>query len=245
MEEAKKLISIVTPCFNEFGPFCSTFNGLMSTRGDAVVVLLAADLQDPPELIPDFVARWRAGYEVVYGVRKQREEGDLMRGARRLDYRLVSRFADIRIPTDVGEFQLIDRVIVEALAQFDDHYQYLRGMIASCGFNATGIESTWKARKQGFSKNRIYHLVDQALNGFVSFTKIPLRICLFFGFSAAIVSVLYALISLAVNLAWFRALAPPGIPTLIVAVVDLAGLRLFFFGILGEYLAAVHFQVRK
>jgi glycosyltransferase involved in cell wall biosynthesis len=304
METGKKLISVVTPCYNEvdnvddcyeavrevfqrrlpdcdyeqifcdnastdgtvarlralaardarvkvivnarnFGPFCSTFNGLMSTRGDAVVVLLAADLQDPPELIADFVAKWREGYEVVYGIRKTREEGALMLGARRLYYRLVSKFADIHIPTDVGEFQLVDRVIVDALRRFDDHYPYIRGMIASCGFRATGIEYTWKARKKGFSKNRLYHLVDQALNGFVSFTKIPLRLCLFFGFSVAIVSMLYALVSLAVNLVYFRELAPPGIPTLIVAVFFFAGLQLFFFGLLGEYIAAVHFQVRK
>jgi glycosyltransferase involved in cell wall biosynthesis len=304
MEPNRKLISIVTPCFNEeenvgdcheavqrvfehalpdydyehifcdnastdrtverlraiaardrrvkvivnarnFGPFCSTFNGLMATRGDAVVVLLAADLQDPPELIPEFVRKWREGYEVVYGIREKREENRLLLAARKLYYRLVSKFADFQIPTDVGEFQLIDRVVVNALRQFDDHYPYIRGMIANCGFRATGFPYTWKARRKGFSKNRLYHLIDQALNGFVSFTKIPLRLCMFFGFLTSVLSIVYALVSLAINLLYYRQIAPPGIPTLIVAVFFFAGLQLFFFGILGEYIAAIHFQVRK
>src|SRR4051794_12688138 len=101
-----------------FGPFCSMFNGLLSTRGDATLVMLAADLQDPPDVIPEFVKRWRDGHEVVYGIRQQREEGFVMRLARRVYYRVVSRCADITIPVDVGEFQLIDRVVVDALRQF-------------------------------------------------------------------------------------------------------------------------------
>jgi glycosyltransferase involved in cell wall biosynthesis len=227
-----------------FGPFRSTFNGLMSTSGDAVVVLLAADLQDPPELIVDFVKKWQEGYEVVFGVRKKREESLALRTTRRIYYRLVSRFANINIPPDVGEFQMVDRVIIDALRQCDDHYPYIRGMIANCGFRTASIVYTWKARKKGFSKNRLYHLIDQGLNGFVSFTNIPLRLCMFAGFSVAALSILYALYSLIMNLVYFR-LAEPGIPTLIVAVFFFSGLQLFFFGILGEYISAIHFQVRR
>jgi glycosyltransferase involved in cell wall biosynthesis len=228
-----------------FGPFCSTFNGLMNTSGDAVVVMLAADLQDPPELIADFVRRWEQGYQVVYGIRKDREESFLMHRIRRLYYWTVSQFADIHIPPNVGEFQLVDRVIVETLREFDDHYPYIRGMIANCGFRATGIEYTWKARKKGFSKNSLYHLLDQGLNGLVSFTKVPLRLCLLAGFSLAGLSLLYALASLLYHLFYHGELAPPGIPTLIVALFFFSGVQLFFFGVLGEYMSAVHFQVRK
>jgi glycosyltransferase involved in cell wall biosynthesis len=228
-----------------FGPFCSTFNGLMSTRGDAVVVLLAADLQDPPEVVATFVKRWEEGYQVVYGIRNQREEGFLMHRVRRLYYWTVSKFADITIPPNVGEFQLIDRVVVEALRRFEDHYPYIRGMIANCGFKVTGVEYTWKARKRGFSKNRLYHLIDQGLNGLVSFTKVPFRFCLLGGFLLAGLSILYALVSLAIHLCAGGGLAQPGIPTLIVALFFFSGVQLFFFGILGEYMAAVHFQVRK
>jgi glycosyltransferase involved in cell wall biosynthesis len=228
-----------------FGPFCSTFNGLLSTSGDAVVVLLAADLQDPPELIVEFVKRWQQGYQVVYGIRKEREEGFIMRRVRRLYYWVVSKFADIQIPPNVGEFQLVDRVIIESLRQFDDYYPYIRGMIANCGFRATGVEYTWKARKRGFSKNRLYHLVDQGLNGLISFTKIPMRLCLLSGFTLASLSILYAVYSLAVHLLKHGKLAQPGIATLIVAIFFFSGVQLFFFGVLGEYISAVHAQVRK
>jgi glycosyltransferase involved in cell wall biosynthesis len=228
-----------------FGPFCSTFNGLMSTRGDAVVVLLAADLQDPPDLILEFVRRWAEGYQVVYGVRQVREESFLMHGIRRCYYWLVSKFADIRIPVNVGEFQLVDRVVIDALRRFDDYYPYIRGMIANCGFRATGVEYTWKARKKGFSKNRLYHLIDQGLNGFVSFSKVPMRLCLLSGFMISIMSILFAVYSLIVNLIYHGELTSPGIPTLIVALFFFSGVQLFFFGILGEYISAVHYQVRK
>ncbi len=131
-----------------FGPFCSTFNGLLSTTGDAVVVLLAADLQDPPEVVAEFVRKWEKGYQVVYGIRSKREEGFLMRSVRSFYYRTVSRFANITIPPDVGEFQLIDRAVVEALKKFDDFYPYIRGMIASCGFRTAGVEYVWKAQER-------------------------------------------------------------------------------------------------
>jgi polyisoprenyl-phosphate glycosyltransferase len=228
-----------------FGPFCSTFNGLLNTRGDAVVVLLAADLQDPPEVIPEFVRRWEAGYQIVYGVRTVREEGLLLRGVRKLYYRTVSKFAHIDIPPDVGEFQLVDRAIVEALRRFDDYYPYIRGMIASCGFQAVGVEYVWRARKKGLSKNRLYHLIDQGLNGLISFTRVPMRLCLLLGFALSGLSILYALFSLVVHLFLSGFTAPPGVPTLIVAVFLFSGIQLFFFGILGEYIAAIHSQVRR
>jgi glycosyltransferase involved in cell wall biosynthesis len=303
MEDRKKLISIVTPCYNEednvgecyetvkkiveeqlpdytyehifcdnastdgtvsrlkeiakldrrvkiivnarnVGPFRSTFNGLLSTSGDAVLVLLAADLQDPPELLPEFVKKWREGHEVVFGVRKRREENFLLLWTRKIYYRLVNQLANIHIPPDAGEFQLVDRVIIDALRQCDDYYPYIRGLVANCGFRTTRIEYTWKARKRGLSKNRLLHLVDQGLNGLVSFTMVPLRLCMFFGLLVAVSSLVFSLVTLVINLL-HRELAPPGIPTLIVAVFFFAGLQLFFFGVLGEYIGAIHFQVRK
>jgi glycosyltransferase involved in cell wall biosynthesis len=228
-----------------FGPFRSTFNGILSCSGDAVLCLLPADLQDPPEVIPKMVRLWEDGYQVVYGVRKTREENVLMTAVRRMYYRLVARLADIHIPLHAGEFQLIDRVVLDALRKFDDYYPYIRGMIASCGFKSMGVEYAWQARKRGFSKNRLYHMVDQALNGLVSFTNVPLRLCMFFGFLVAALSFLFGLVALTVNLVYYRQFAPPGIPTLIVAIFFFSGLQLFFFGVLGEYIGAVHFQVRK
>lgn len=228
-----------------FGPFRSNFNGLLSATGDAVVVQLAADLQDPPEVIVEFVRHWEAGNKVVFGIRAAREEGWLMRLVRHSYYRLVSRMADMEIPPDVGEFQLIDRVVVEALRRCDDYYPYIRGMIAHCGFSRVGVPFVWKARARGFSKNRLFHLIDQALNGIISFTNVPMRLAMMVGLLLSVVSLGVAIVNLVLNLVFYRQLALPGIPTLIVAVFFFGGVQLFFAGILGEYIAAIHSQVRK
>lgn len=228
-----------------FGPFRSMFNGILSTSGDAVVCFLPADLQDPPEMIPEMVRRWESGFEVVYGVRAQREESFVMRAVRRAYYRMVSRLADIDIPMNVGEFQLVDRCVIAALRQFDDYYPYVRGMIASCGFRATSVEYVWKRRARGFSKNRLYHLIDQGLNGLVSFTNVPLRLCTFFGLAVSCLTLLLGVVSFVLNVVYYRQLAPPGVPTLIVALFFFSGIQLFFLGFLGEYVGAIHAQVRK
>lgn len=244
LAEADPRVRVIVNARN-FGPFRSMFNGLLATRGDAAVPMLPADQQDPPEVIAQFVRKWEEGYEVVYGVRQTREEGRLMRGLRRCYYWAVSTFADVSIPPNAGEFQLIDRRVVQALRQFDDHYPYIRGMIASCGFRRTGVPYVWKARKKGFSKNRLFHLIDQGLNGLVSFTKIPFRLCTLVGTLIASLSILYSLVSLVVHLTYSGGAAPPGIPTLIVAIFFLSGVQLFFLGILGEYVGAIHCQVRR
>ncbi len=228
-----------------YGPFRSTFNGLRHATGDAVVVMFAADLQDPPEVIAEFVREWKAGAEVVYGVRSQREEGFAMRGIRKLYYRLVSRFAGIDIPLDAGEFQLVDRSVLTALLQHDDYYPYIRGMIANCGFRSKGVSYVWRARRKGFSKNRLYNLVDQGLNGLISFTNLPMRIAMFAGFAIALLSFLFAAFTVIANLITHGTLTVPGIPTLIVALFFFGGVQLMFLGIIGEYVSAIHFQVRK
>lgn len=228
-----------------FGPFNSMFNGLLATSGDAIIPFVPADLQDPPQLIPEFVKLWEAGYKIVYGVRDSREESFLLHSVRRAYYRLVNRFANMEIPVNVGEFSLIDKQVADAVRQHDDYYPYLRGMIAHSGFKSASVKYTWRARKRGFSKANTYALIDQGLNGLISFTNVPMRLCMFFGIGVAILSILYAIGSLLVNLLWFRELAAPGIPTLIVSLFFFSGVQLFVLGFLGEYISAIHFQVRK
>jgi polyisoprenyl-phosphate glycosyltransferase len=232
-----------------FGPSRSVFNGVMAATGDAVVLFLPADLQDPPEVIPQMVRQWEAGHQIVYGIRANREEGVVMRYVRHRYYRLVRDWADVDIPVDVGEFQLVDKTVINALHRFEDYYPYLRGMVASCGFRSVGIPYTWKARSRGISKNHLYHLVDQGLNGLVSFTNVPLRLCLSVGLMLAAASLLYGLASLSITLYDFFVhnirLAQPGIATLIIAIFFFSGVQLFFIGVLGEYIGAIHSQVRK
>jgi glycosyltransferase involved in cell wall biosynthesis len=227
-----------------FGPLRSTYNGVVAATGDAVLTMLPVDLQDPPSVLPEMIKHWEQGHEVVYGIRAQREEGWLMRSVRRAYYRAVRRFSNIDIPLNVGSFQLIDRVVVDALRKFGDHYPHLPGMIASCGFRRIGVPYTWKARARGFSKNRLWHLADEALNAMISFSCLPMRLSMIAGCTIAALSLLYAAVSLVLNVIYFRQLAPAGIPSLVIAVFFFAGIQLFFLGVLGEYISAIHFQVR-
>jgi glycosyltransferase involved in cell wall biosynthesis len=228
-----------------FGAFRSMFNGMMATTGDAVVCFLPADLQDPPEIIVQFAKHWEEGYEIVYGIRANRQEGLVMRTVRSLYYRTVSRLADITIPRNVGEFQLVDRKVIEALRKFDDYYPYVRGLIASCGFNSIGVSYTWRRRQAGKSTARLYHLIDQGLNGIISFTNVPMRLCMFFGLTVAALSLVFAIVAFVLGIIFYREVAPPGIPTLIVALFFFSGVQLFVLGLIGEYVSVIHFQVRK
>lgn len=228
-----------------YGPFRSTFNALMRTQGDAVLVMLAVDLQDPPELLVDFVARWKEGYKVVAGVRRNRKESLLMRAARKAFYRLVTLSADIRIPLDAGEFQFVDRQVVEALRRFRDHYPYIRGMIANVGFRSISVPYDWGVRRQGKSRNNLMHLYDQAINGLISFGNLPMRLCVFTGTAFALGSLVYAGAATLKALLSPHPLAAPGTMTLIVALFFFGGVQLLFLGVVGEYVAAIHSQVRQ
>jgi glycosyltransferase involved in cell wall biosynthesis len=227
-----------------FGPFRSLFNGLRYAEGDAVLVFLPADLQDPPELIPEFVRYWENGVEVVAGARENREESTALRTCRGVFYAIVNRLSDFEIPKNVGEFQLIDRKVWEVVVSNHDHYPYIRGIIASCGFRRVIVPYTWRARKRGISKNNVMRLIDQALNGIFSFTNAPMRVCTFVGFGLSAICILYALGSL---LAFFFApnFAPRGTMTIIVALFFLSGVQLAFIGMLGEYVTSIHAQVRR
>ena len=227
-----------------FGPFRSLFNGLRYATGDAIVVFMPVDLQDPPELIPEFVHHWENGIEVVAGARVNRNETRLLRACRWLFYRIVNGLSDFEIPPDVGEFQLIDRKVWKAVVSHRDHYPYIRGIIASCGFKRLIIPYTWRTRQRGLSKNNIPRLIDQALNGIFSFTNAPMRLCTFAGLALAFVCLAFAAYSV-INYFLFPHLAPRGTTTIIASIFFLSGVQLAFIGILGEYVTSTHSQVRR
>lgn len=227
-----------------FGPFRSMFNALKYATGDAVVCFLAVDLQDPPEKIVEFVRLWETGVEVVAGARVNRQESLALRTCRAIFYRIVNGLSDIDIPVNVGEFQLIDRKVWSAVVRHDDHYPYVRGIIASVGFRRVIVPYTWEARRSGISKNNLPRLIDQAMNGIFSFTNAPMRLATFAGFGLAALCMLYALGSVIAYFALPHA-APRGTMTLIVSLFFLSGVQLAFIGILGEYVTAIHAQVRR
>ena len=227
-----------------FGPFRSLFNGLRYATGDAVVVFMPVDMQDPPELIPEFVRYWEQGIEVGAGARANREETWLLRACRSIFYNIVNGLSDFEITPNVGEFQLIDRKVWEAVMSHDDHYPYVRGIIASVGFKRLIVPYTWAARKRGLSKNNIPRLIDQALNGIFSFTNAPMRFCIYAGFTLAAACVAYAIFA-AISFLLFPSTAPRGTATIIVSLFFLSGLQLAFIGLLGEYVTSIHSQVRR
>ena len=227
-----------------FGPLRSNYNGVMATTGEAVLLFLPADLQDPPGLLPEFVKLWEGGYEVVYGIRQTREEGSVMRAARSFYYHLLTRMSDLQVPPHVGEFQLVDRKVIEAMRQIDDVYPFMRMMTFECGFSAVGVPYRWLRRARGVSTNSLLRLIDQGMNGLVSFTLAPVRLVLFAGLFVAALAMIYAMATLILSL-FFSPPAQPGIETIIVAVFFFGGVQLFAVGVLGEYILAIYAQVRK
>lgn len=226
-----------------FGVYRSTFNGLRHSTGDATLCMLPVDLQDPPEHLPEFVKLWESGYDIVAGARSTREEGFFLRSARKSFYRIVNWLSDFELSPDVGEFQLVDRKVLDAVLSFNDHYPYIRGIIASVGFRKVIIPYTWKARKRGVSKHNLMMLIDQALNAIFAFTKAPMRFCTLVGSGIAVLSIVFAMFTV---LAWFLGIgdAPRGTTTMIVALFMLSGIQLLFIGMLGEYITSIHNQVR-
>jgi polyisoprenyl-phosphate glycosyltransferase len=227
-----------------FGPTRSTYNGVLAAAGDVILLFLPADMQDPPGLLPEFVKLWEQGYEIVYGIRATRTEGLIMRNVRHAYYQLISRASHVKIPPDVGDFQLVDRKVLEAMRQTKDAFPFIRIMTFESGFRAIGVPYRWLERKKGFSKNNILSLIDEGLNGIITFTSLPLRLSLYFGFIMSFLSILYAFGTLVGNLI-LGSDATPGIATLIVALFFFSGVQLFFLGLVGEYILAIYGQVRQ
>lgn len=226
-----------------FGVFRSAFNGLRYATGDAVVVMLPVDLQDPPEMIPEFVRLWESGYQVVAGARSTREEGFFLRAGRGLFYRIINRLSEVSLEPAVGEFQLIDRKVLDAVLMHNDHYPYIRGIIASCGFRRVIVPYTWRARKKGLSKHNMHALTDVALNAIFAFSRAPMRFCTLSGLVIALACILFALVSVVLYFV-NPPDAPRGTTTIIVSLFFLSGIELLFIGILGEYITAIQNQVR-
>ena len=227
-----------------FGILKNTYNGVLHASGDAILLFMPVDLQDPPDLIPKFVKLWEEGYEIVYGIRAEREENFIMAAARNAYYRLLSHLTYVDYPPKVGDFQLIDKCVLDAMKKTDDAQPFMRLMTFDCGFRSIGVEYKWRARKYGISRNRLRDIFDQGLNGIVSFSVAPLRIALVLGFVLSGCSLLYAISILFLALFGFVK-SQAGIPTIIVALFFFGGVQLFFFGIMGEYILAIYNQVRR
>jgi len=226
------------------GPFKNMWNAMKSGSGDAFIPLLPADLQDPPNVIPDLVKSWEKGFLVTYGVRTNRQESLIMRLARGSYYRIIKKFASAVVPLNSGEFLLADKKVIESILAVDDQYPYIRGLIAQTGVRSASIPYVWVKRKRGKSKNSFISLVDQAINGFVSTSRVPARLALLSGFILSMLGVGYAIYTAALVVTTSTN-TPVGIPTIIVGIFLLGGIQLFFLGLIGEYILSIHGQVRQ
>jgi glycosyltransferase involved in cell wall biosynthesis len=226
------------------GPFRNMWNAMKSATGDAVIPLLPADLQDPPSVIPELVKNWELGFLVTYGVRANRQESFIMRLARSAYYRIVKRFASAVIPLNSGEFLLADKRVIDSILAVDDQYPYIRGLIAMTGVPSASVPYTWVKRERGKSKNSFISLTDQAINGFVSTSRVPARLALLGGFMLSLFGVAYAIFTAFLALT-SETPTPVGIPTIIVGIFLLGGIQLLFLGLIGEYILSIHGQVRR
>lgn len=226
-----------------FGHIRSPFHGMRQCYGDAVI-LMASDLQDPPETIPALVEKWEQGHKVVIGVKNQSKENKLMYAVRSLFYNLISRMSEVEQIKQFTGFGLYDRQFVDVLRTIDDPYPYFRGLVSELGFDMATVNFVQPRRERGKTHNNFYTLYDMAMLGFVNYSKVPLRLACFLGFGVAILSVLVALFYLVYKLIFWQSFSAGQAP-LVIGLFFFSAVQLIFIGIVGEYVGAVHTQVRK
>jgi dolichol-phosphate mannosyltransferase len=226
-----------------FGFQRSILAGYMTAKGDAVVQI-DADLQDPPELIPEFIAKWVEGNDVVYGIRRSRPEGWFTRTARKLFYRLIDALSEDSLPHGAGDFRLVSRRIVELMREVDDYHPYIRGLIASFGFDQVGIPYDRQARTSGESKFTFTRLLALAVDGILVHSIIPLRVATFVGLVMAVIMLILAAIYVSSRLL-FGQEWPPGFATTTVLLFLGIILNGLFLGIIGEYLGRLYQQTKR
>ncbi len=221
-----------------FGHQVAITAGMDLAQGQAVVVM-DADLQDPPEVVLEMAERWRDGYEVVYGVRVDRSsDSRFKRTTAAVFYRLLNRLSDVEIPQDVGDFRLIDQRAVEAFRSMREGSRFVRGMYAWVGFRQIGVPYSRDARHAGETKYPLKKMLRLAGDGVIGFSRVPLRLALKLGALAAVASVLGAVAVLGLKL--FGGYAVPGWTSILLAVCLLGGLQLAFMGVLGQYIARTY-----
>lgn len=229
-----------------FGHIRSPFYGMLQCKGDAVISLVS-DFQDPPEMIEEFLKKWEEGFKIVIGIKKHSKENPMMFAIRKSFYNLLSKAAEGSGESPVKNFTgfgLYDQQFISVLRTLDDPYPYFRGLITELGFNRFEITYTQPQRAKGKTKNNFFTLYDMAMLGFTNHTKLPLRLSAFIGFFSAMISFLVALGYLIYKLIFWNNFQV-GMAPLVIGVFFFSSVQLFFIGIIGEYIGAIHTQIRK
>ena len=297
---SKKLISIVTPCFNEednvnelykrickvmeaspydyehifidnastdstvqkvktlakhdsrvklivnarnFGHIRSPYYGILQSKGDACI-LIASDLQDPPEMIPQFIQKWEQGYKTVLAVKPESEESSLMFFVRKAYYRLISKISEVPLIQNATGAGLFDREVISILQKIQDSYPYFRGLLCEIGFPIATVPFKQPKRSRGITKNNFYTLYDIAMLGITNHSKLPLRLMAMGGFILSFLSLLIAFGFLIAKLIFWDAFQL-GTAPLLISIFFFGAIQAFFIGVIGEYIGSIHTQVRN
>lgn len=226
-----------------FGKEIALTAGIEHCQGD-VIILIDADFQHPFSTMQEFLTYWAQGYDMVYGIRKDRDdEPYYKRNAAKMFYWLMKKMTNINIPSNAGDFRLIDKKIVDALKQFPERTRFMKGLYAWVGFKKMAVPFEVKDRAGGTSSWRLTKLTELAITGITSFSDIPLRVWSFIGFLISSISFFYALYIIADTL--INGTDLPGFPTLVVAIMFFGGIQLLSIGILGEYIARIFTEVKQ
>lgn len=226
-----------------FGKEAAMTAGLDVSKGDAVAIF-DVDLQDPPELLLDFVENWEKGFDVVYAKRTRRDgETWLKKATAAAFYRVIRRLSRVSIPPDTGDCRLMTRRVVEQLVRLREHHRFMKGLFAWVGFPSVAVEYRRDPRVAGATKFNYWKLWNFALEGITSFTIAPLKIAMYVGFTLAVASFVMGGWIVVKTLVWGEAVR--GYPTLIVTVLCLGGVQLFFIGVLGEYLGRIFGETKQ
>jgi len=226
-----------------FGHQRSVYAGYAHASGDAAVQI-DCDLQDPPDLVPEFVALWEQGYKVVYGIRRSRKEGWLINGVRKVFYRVIDLLSEDHLPRDAGDFRLLDRRVREELGKIEDFQPYLRGTIASMGFEQIGVPYDRRERVWGSSKVPLREMLRIALDGLLNHSVAPLRFATYTGLLVS-VGAFCLLIGFLVGKLTFGQNWPAGFATITILILLSITLNTLFLGIIGEYLGRIYRQGKR
>ncbi|GCA72579.1 putative glycosyltransferase [Microcystis aeruginosa NIES-2519] len=226
-----------------FGPVRSGYYGILQCYGDAVIPIVA-DLQDPPELILEFVKKWEEGYKVVKAVKTPMKEGAFFYFARQIFYSLMDNLSDIKITRNFTGFGLYDRKVINVLREINDPYPYFRGLIEELGFESFSFEYQQQRRKRGISSYNFYRYYSDAMLGITSHSQVPLRLATMLGFALSLLSLVVALGYLIAKLLFWDYF-PLGTAPIMIGLFLLASVQLFFIGIIGEYIGLMHMRILK
>lgn len=226
-----------------FGHIRSPYYGILQSQGVATIYL-ASDLQDPPEMIPEFIRYWEEGYKLVMATKPHSQGSAWIHSLRQSYYRFLDGISDISVVSDSTGFGLYDREVLDQVRKVDDPYPFLRGLICELGYEIKTIPFTQPRRLRGISKNNFYTLYDIAMLGIVSHSKVPIRIAAFLGFAMGAISVLVAMGYTVLKLLFWNSF-PLGIAPVVIGLFFLFGIQLMFIGVLGEYIGSIHTFIQR